>query len=459
MAAKSPSKAEGVSEGPRAPKTALEMSAIWTLDSTGVQQRMLAPSQALGTQAQPNMAPPQTYEPQSLSPKFLFLVLRKANQNAVDVIRNLLQALKYGTGMMELEAQAERAIALMEKGVGRLNQLEAYQIGASKMLHKVLAEIADKERELAGAYQELGVLQEDLQDRSHELEGTEMKLARYVQQLKKSKMTAARLDGRLTFLMKAFESQNAFSKQIPSAQQAPAATEPADEATEGVSEGQRAPKITLKMPASCLQDSSGVKQRFLAPSQSLGTPAQPNAATPPTYEHEPLSSEFLFQVLQKANQNAKDVIKNLLQALKYGTRTVELGSQADRAVELLEKGVDRLNQLEAFQIETSKKLDEVLADLGDKEGELAAVYQELSILQEDLEDRSNELEDSEEKLGRYLSQLKKTRLRAARLDGDFMYLMREFKKQDAFSKKSTIAQQAPAASKPADEATDGNNLV
>ena len=76
-------------------------------------------------------------------------------------------------------------------------------------------------------------MQEDLQDRSHELEGTEMKLARYVQQLKKSKMTAARLDGRLTFLMREFESQNAFSKQIPSAQQAPAATEPADEATEG----------------------------------------------------------------------------------------------------------------------------------------------------------------------------------------------------------------------------------
>ncbi len=80
-------------------------------------------------------------------------------------------------------------------------------------------------------------------------------------------------------------------------------------------------------------------------------------------------------------------------------------------------------------------------------------------MQEDLEDRSNELEDSEEKLERYLSKLKKTRLRAARLDGDFMYLMREFKKQDAFSKKSTIAQQAPAASKPADEATDGNTLV
>ena len=37
--------------------------------------------------------------------------------------------------------------------------MQAYQIGASKMLHKVLAEIADKERELAGAYQELGMLQ------------------------------------------------------------------------------------------------------------------------------------------------------------------------------------------------------------------------------------------------------------------------------------------------------------
>ncbi len=76
-------------------------------------------------------------------------------------------------------------------------------------------------------------VQEDLQDRSHELEGTEMKLARYVQQLKKSKMRAARLDGRLTFLMREFESQNAFSEQTSSAQKAPAATEPASEATEG----------------------------------------------------------------------------------------------------------------------------------------------------------------------------------------------------------------------------------
>ena len=58
---------------------------------------------------------------------------------------------------------------------------------------------------------------------------------------------------------------------------------------------------------------------------------------------------YSITLLLQQHQSEINVKKHLcpnVQALKYGTRTVELGSQADRAVELLEKGANRLNQLE-----------------------------------------------------------------------------------------------------------------